>query len=623
MKNSTIYISKTKVFLVLILFSLLQLTGLNAANKKPVTIPTLKQWKGGKGIFKINSSSRICVYPKSFSELARTANEFKTNLEALTGLKLKVIKASKPKSGDFFLTLKSSGKEIGDEGYIFKVGSSVTIQANKKAGVAFGTMTALQVLAQHKSKKAIPKGVAKDYPDYKVRGFLVDAGRYYYPPEYLKELVKQMAYFKLNEFHFHPTENAGYRFESKKYPKLTHKKHYSNAYINELVDFANSYGVKVIPELDTPGHSAPMVRLKPELTKNNNLDLNNPGVVPFIQSLYDELLPLFPDYAFHIGCDEFGGPGSLEKYIEDQSKYMLSKGKQVRIWTGFHDITKFSNKVVIDVWNHSDQVNKYIANGNYVINSLGTTLYTVPGTGWYPPLEVLYNVWDPTKFIVNKRSLAKVDTQIKDASKLLGAKMHIWNDLVTGSVELHDQMIQPMLRVLSEKVWGKGSSASYKQFEERAMVIGNVPGVSLITPPKKYETKDPGDLAAKKPTHSSSHEGSFENSTKAVDVWPWTMWKGGANDWMYVDLETSAKVNRVVVDFGHRNLGKYKIQVSNNKTKWIDVLNVTGSSGQKSDKIFKGVKARYVKIMATGKGMSIYNLEVYGDKPSGKRKNRR
>ena len=407
----------TQLFLFVFVFAQLHSAStLQAANSKPNVVPDLREWKGSNGSFKITASSRICVDPKSFSKLEGISKEFSENLSEVTGLKLRVSKQAKAKPGDFFLTLDCSDSDIGDEGYILNVNRGTLIKANSEAGVAFATMSVLQILKQEKTKRTLPKGVAKDYPQYQIRGFLIDAGRYYYPPEYVKDFVKQMSYFKLNELHFHATESAAYRFESKLYPTLTNSKNYSNEYLSDLISFANTYGVKVIPEIDTPGHSAPLVRLKPELSKGNHLDLNNPDLAPFVRTLYDEILPIFTDYAFHIGCDEFGGPGSLEDYINVQAKYIISKGKQVRIWTGFHDIKKIDKDIVIDVWDHSDQVNDYVSNGNKLINSEGFSLYTVPGCGWYPPLERIYNSWDPTTFIA-RNSTTKVTRKGKVSCK--------------------------------------------------------------------------------------------------------------------------------------------------------------------------------------------------------------
>src|SRR5207248_10562733 len=104
---------------------------------------------------------------------------------------------------EFFLTLNNLDPSIGSEGYLFQVDYTVVISAHSRTGVFYGTRTALQILRQDITKSHNPKGIARDYPQYAERGFMLDAGRKFFSIHFLEDYVKFMAWYKMNDFHIH------------------------------------------------------------------------------------------------------------------------------------------------------------------------------------------------------------------------------------------------------------------------------------------------------------------------------------------------------------------------------------------------------------------------------------
>jgi len=176
-------------------------------NPAPQVIPSLREWQGSSGFFTLSSISRIAVDPSFTAQLKNTAQVFQNDLFAVTRHTLTVVSTVSPAAGDFFLTLNTSDPAIGNEGYLFQVDDTVVIRAHTSAGVFYGTRTALQILLQDLTKTHIPKGRARDYPQYTERGFMLDVGRKFFSIRFLEDYVKFMAWYKMNDFHLHFNED--------------------------------------------------------------------------------------------------------------------------------------------------------------------------------------------------------------------------------------------------------------------------------------------------------------------------------------------------------------------------------------------------------------------------------
>ena len=192
----------TQRILCLVGFFLLTGMTLHAQNPKPFVIPELKEWVGKTGDFVPTAQTRIVCADET---LLPVAQNFADDYEALFGVKLEAA-VGKARNGDFRLVLKKD-KKLGKEGYSIQIGKQVVVSAPETVGVYWATRTLLQMSEQSESR-ALPQGKITDWPDYAVRGFMMDCGRKFIPMAYLKDFAKAMAYYKMNTFQIHLNDNG-------------------------------------------------------------------------------------------------------------------------------------------------------------------------------------------------------------------------------------------------------------------------------------------------------------------------------------------------------------------------------------------------------------------------------
>ena len=219
-------------FYWLIALCLIISTGANASvNPKPFVIPELKEWKGSDGVFVPTEATKI-VYAANNPELERIARIFAQDYQTMFGRSLEVVQG-KGAAGDFIFSLRTD-KKLGKEGYTIRVTDRVALSAPENIGVYWGTRTLLQIAEQSENHQ-LPKGTLRDYPDYPLRGFMIDCGRKFIPLSYLQDYVKTMSYYKMNTLQIHLNDNgfkqyfehdwsktyAAFRLECDTYPGLT------------------------------------------------------------------------------------------------------------------------------------------------------------------------------------------------------------------------------------------------------------------------------------------------------------------------------------------------------------------------------------------------------------------
>ena len=183
--------------LCLVVFSLFVQMGLYAQNEKPFVVPELKEWKGSEGAFIPSADMRV-VYAQD--ALRSVAEAFAADYGQMFGVTPKVIQG-KPSAGDIYFTLKKD-KKLGREGYAIRTDRYVTVSAPEAVGAYWATRTLLQMSEQTENHQ-LPKGQLRDWPDYAMRGFMMDCGRKFIPMPYMRDLVKMMAYYKMNTLQVH------------------------------------------------------------------------------------------------------------------------------------------------------------------------------------------------------------------------------------------------------------------------------------------------------------------------------------------------------------------------------------------------------------------------------------
>ncbi|WP_256756630.1 discoidin domain-containing protein [Cohnella sp. WQ 127256] len=465
-------------------------------NKEPSVIPSLREWYGRTGDFVLTKDSRIVVNPVDKDVLRQIATETKADLRAISPYDLDIV-YDVPRTGDLYLSLVDSVAHLGKEGYVLDVSDFVSIHSSDSIGVLYGTRSVLQILKQDGTHKHIlPKGISHDYPKYQIRGFMIDVARKFYTIEFLRDYVKQLAWYKMNTFQIHLNDDnwggdfangksSAFRLESEKFPGLASENgSYSKSEFRDLQLLGQAYGVNIIPEIDTPGHSRVFNTYNPNLGSESELDITKQSTVDFVLSLFDEYLdgsnPTFIGPDVHIGTDEYHVKTQADieifrAYMNTLIGHINSKGKKSHFWGGldlYNGQTPVRKDVIMDVWHEPAQDPRSAINQGYdIVNVQDDYLYLIPTARDYLDSGYLYWFWEPTRWISS--------TLPYGHPKLLGSKFALWNDVSDSkwlSMEDSHVRILPAVQVLSEKMWtGVREDANYDAFKSRAAAIGEAP----------------------------------------------------------------------------------------------------------------------------------------------------
>ena len=478
-----------------------------AVNPKPFVVPELKQWTGKDGNFTPGKDARI-VCTSQNPELLRIARMFADDYQQMFGQTLSVAQG-KATPGDFVLSL-SADKKLGEEGYAIKITDRVAISAPTPTGLYWSTRTLLQ-LAEQNQERSLPQGTIRDYPDYPLRGFMIDCGRKFIPMAYLQDLVKIMAYYKMNTLQVHLNDNgfkqyfehnwdktyAAFRLESETYPGLTARDgSYSK---KEFIDFqkqAVSNFVEIIPEIDVPAHSLALTHYKPEIGSKeygmDHLDLFKPETYEFVDALFKEYRegdnPVFVGKRVHIGTDEYSNAKKdvVEKFrafTDHYIRFVEGFGKQAVVWGALShakgDTPVKSENVVMNAWynGYADPATM-IKDGYQLISIPDGLVYIVPKAGYYYDYlnePYLYKEWTPAH-------IGKAVFDEKHPS-ILGGMFAIWNDHVGNGIsvkDIHHRIFSP-LQTLSVKMWtGAQTGIPYETFNEKRALLSEAPGVNQL-----------------------------------------------------------------------------------------------------------------------------------------------
>lgn len=477
---------------------------LPAQNPKPFVIPELKEWQGKEGCFIPTDKSRIVYGDASLKHVAEAfASDWKTQF----GFAMQVVEG-KPEEGDFYLTLKND-KKLGEEGYALSVDKSVMVSAPETTGVYWATRTLLQICEQTEDHQ-LPIGKVRDWPDYSIRGFMMDCGRKFIPMAYLQDLVKIMSYYKMNVLQVHLNDNgfkqfynhdwnktyAAFRLECETFPGLTARDGYYTK--QEFVDFqldAATQFVEIIPEIDAPAHTLAFSHYKPELGSKeygmDHLDLFNPETYTFMDALFKEYLegdePVFRGPRVHIGTDEYSNKKKdvVEKFrafTDHYIRYVESFGKQACVWGALThaqgETPVKSENVIMSAWyNGYAEPKEMVKQGYKLISIPDGLIYIVPAAGYYHDYldtEYLYEKWTPAH-------IGQVVFEEKDPA-ILGGMFAVWNDHVGNGISVKDihHRLFPALQTLATKTWDTQISVPYEEFDSKRQLLSEAPGVNQL-----------------------------------------------------------------------------------------------------------------------------------------------
>jgi len=469
-----------------------------------------------KGVFVLDENIRFI----SDTELNQVSDYLKLYIEENYQVSFTPQKESKK------IVFTSNDSISNEEGYELKIGENSILIASKNSKGAFYAVQSLLQLMPIKSNGlaiAIPCLELQDEPQFKYRGMHLDVGRHFFSVDFIKKYIDLMARLKMNTFHWHLTEDQGWRIEIKKYPKLqeiaafrneTLVGHYNNQphqfdgkkyggfytqeQIKEVVAYANTRQVTIIPEIEMPGHSQAAIAAYPALgctgeqaevaTKWGVFDevyCPKESTFKFLEDVIDEVLTLFPGKYIHIGGDEapktnwkkcahcqrlikekgLKDEHGLQSYfIARMEKYINSKGKQIIGWDEILEGGLAPNATVMS-WRGTSGAIEAAKEGHDVILTPGSHCYfdhyqsedeNEPlAIGGFLPLEKVYHFNPIPKELTEEES-----------KYVLGAQGNVWTEYMKTEKQV-EYMAFPRAVALSEVVWSSPENKNYSDFINR------------------------------------------------------------------------------------------------------------------------------------------------------------
>lgn len=405
--------------------------------------------------------------------------------------------------------------QLPDEGYRMEItGKRIEITGGSKAGLFYGIQTLLQLIDNRESSDAaLPGCTISDAPRYPWRGFMLDEARHFFGKEKVLRIIDLMAYYKLNRFHWHLTDEQGWRIEIGQYPLLATEggkgswstpyareaRYYTREDIREVVAYAAARHITVVPEIDMPGHATAANRAYPYLSGGGTpehpdftFNVGKEEVYTFLTNVLREVSALFPSPWIHLGGDEvaFGSKAwesdpwitrlmqekgftetkQAERYFILRMEDSLSMlGRRMACWDECVDWQP-SAGALIYWWRHDRpaQLKKSLQRGYATVLCPRRPLYLdfiqhadhKWGRVWsgFCPLEDLYAFPDG--------QLEKWDLTPAELSLVVGMQANLWTERIHTPERL-DFMIWPRLCALAESAWSQPSNKSFEEFSLR------------------------------------------------------------------------------------------------------------------------------------------------------------
>ena len=471
-----------------------------------------------EGSFKVTKSTKFYA---STPEAKTIATFFASKIESSTGYDLAI--SEEEVSSNAIALLIDNSLEVNDEGYTLDATDKlVSIKAKTAKGLFYGMQTLMQLLPAEIESTTVVNGIAwtlpcvtiRDEPRFAYRGIMLDPCRHFIPVENIKKQLDVLALFKINQFHWHLTEDQGWRIEIKKYPKLTeigskrvdgegteYGGFYTQEQIKEVVAYASERFINVIPEIELPGHALAAISAYPELScKGDSL---SPRIIwgveedvycagkeetfKFLEDVISEVVTLFPGEYFHIGGDEcpkvrwekcplcqkrmrenkLKNEHELQSYfVQRIEKVLASHGKKMIGWDEILEGGLAPSATVMS-WRGEDGgiaaasmdhdvIMTPGSNGMYLDHYQGDSKIEPVAIGGYTLLEKTYsyNPVPDTLVGLGKSNFVK------------GVQGNIWSEYMY-TTDLMEYRIYPRILAVAEIGWTPLEGKDYKDFERR------------------------------------------------------------------------------------------------------------------------------------------------------------
>ena len=530
------------ILLISSLFTCLMAFGQNSLNLVPVPA----KLEMGKGSFRIDPNTQIVL---EGSGLEKNASFLNDQLQQFLGYKLTVVKAQAG-NNTIRLNYERLDNPIAGAYNLIVDNKGVYIAGDNENGVFYGIQTLLQLAGTSNLKPqtsnlklTIPQLSITDFPRFQYRGMHLDVGRHFFPVSFIKRYIDYLAAYKYNRFHWHLTEDQGWRIEIKKYPELTgigawrngtiigrypgkgsDNKPYGGFYtqeeIKEVVAYAATRYIDVIPEIEMPGHSSAAIAAYPWLScfpskpteipakmiskksmeeqKNGRVKLvqetwgvfddvfcaGRDSTFTFLQNVIDEVFPLFPSKYFHIGGDE--SPKAHWKkcpacqlrikseklkdehelqswFVQRIEKYLNSKGKTLIGWDEILEGGLAPNAVVMS-WRGEKGGIEAARQKHNVIMTPGNPVYFDHAQSKNED-SVTIGSYNPIENVYAYEPIPK-ELNAEQGKYVLGAQANMWTEYMEYPSKV-EYMMFPRMTALSEVLWSPKEKRNWEDFERR------------------------------------------------------------------------------------------------------------------------------------------------------------
>ena len=451
----------------------------------------------GSGALPVDANFTVAFTGHSESRLDSAADRFLTQLQRQTGL-LRAKRIQDAAKATLVVHTDHASKEIQElseeESYTLEVTpAGAKLNAANPLGVLRGLQTFLQLVEVTANGFAAPAVSIQDQPRFPWRGLLIDSSRHFTPLDVLKRNLDGMEAVKLNVFHWHISDNQGFRAESKKLPKLhtlgSGGEYYTQNEIRDVISYARDRGIRVVPEFDMPGHSSSWFVGYPEIASTPGpfkideewgvldpaMDPTNEKTYKFLDKFIGEMAKLFPDHYFHIGGDEVNGKAwdanqkiqefkkahnyksneELQTYFSQRVQKLVNKHQKAAVGWDEIFVPGAPLDIVIQSWRGPQALAAAAKQGYRGILS----------NGYYIDL-----MWSAARhYAIDPLGGAAADLTPEQKQLVLGGEATMWSEYVNG--ENIDSRIWPRTAAIAERYWSPQSVTDLNSMYARLDVI--------------------------------------------------------------------------------------------------------------------------------------------------------
>lgn len=470
----------------------------------------------------------VCIsYPQGDELLKRNAEFLSEYIAQSTGYELKVVEQDACAGKTIELALNA--EVVAPEGYVLTVAAEgVKIEGSTAQGVFYGVQTLRKSLPARATKVELAAARVADAPRFEHRAMHLDVGRHFFPVEFVKRYIDLLALHNMNTFHWHLTEDQGWRFPVEKYPKLTeiggyrnrtvvgyidsgvydstrYGGYYTKAELLDVVQYASERYINIIPEVDMPGHMLAALAAYPELGCTGGpyevspdwgifddvLCIGNDATFEFLEAVFDELTEIFPYKYIHVGGDEcprvrwqacpkcqerikaegltamngYSAEDALQSYTTRRiEKYLNDKGRVIIGWDEILHGEVAPNAVVMS-WQGTAGGIKAAQMGHKVIMAPNTYCYfDYYQTGDRTNEPLAIGGDLPVEKVYSFEPTESLTEE--QAQYILGVQANLWTEYIS-TVEYAEYMALPRMGALAEVQWTQPELKDYKGFVPR------------------------------------------------------------------------------------------------------------------------------------------------------------